>query len=568
MTLRLTIALMLAATPAVAQRTLVIQRFDAQITVNTDRSIEVTETITARFTGEWNGIFRVIPVEYHTPQGFNWTLKLELHSVTDGQGHPLEVETIRERHYRKFKIWVPGAENATRTVVIKYRASNALRFFEEHDELYWNVTGDEWAIPIEAASATIMLPQAATGIRAIAFNGVYGSQARDADVTVDGSTIRIAMPHQLDFREGLTAVVGWDKGLIPEPTSTEEAMGFLASNWPMALPIPVFFLMLWLWRRYGKDPEPRPVPVQYQPPPGLSPAEAGTLVDNTADMRDITATLVDLAVRGHIRIEEREVSKLFGLLKDEEFVFVKLTPPAGADALAPHEERVMNGVFAGGLTTVELSDLQNEFYKALPEIKSDIFDALIGHGFYRARPDKVQGAWVGGGIAAGAVIAIVGGAVAARAFNMTPVPFLVAGVMTAIIVVGFGIFMPARTVTGARTRELLLGFEEFLRRVESDRFEQIRTPQMFERFLPFAMALGVEKQWAKAFKDIALEPPQWYAGTHMSVFNASLLTNRLSTLSEQAATTMASSPRSSGGSGFSGGGFSGGGGGGGGGGGF
>ncbi|MEE8476733.1 MAG: DUF2207 domain-containing protein, partial [Gemmatimonadales bacterium] len=409
---------------------------------------------------------------------------------------------------------------------------------------------------------------AATGVRAIAINGVYGSQARDADVIIDGSTIRLAMPHQLDFGEGLTAVVGWDKGLIPEPTSSGKAIGFLASNWPMGIPVPVFFFMLWLWRRYGKDPAPRPVPVQYQPPPGLSPAEAGTLVDNTADMRDITATLVDLAVRGHIRIEEREVSKLFGLLKDEEFVFVRTTPPEGAKQLARHEQRVMKGIFTGGLTSVELSELQNEFYKTLPEIKRNIFDALIDHGFYRARPDRVQGAWVGGGIAAGAVIAIVGGAVAARAFNMTPVPFVVAGVLTAIIIVGFGIFMPARTVKGARTRELLQGFEEFLQRVESDRFEQIRTPEMFEKFLPFAMAFGVEKQWAKSFKDLYLEPPQWYAGTNMSAFNASLFTNRLSTLSDQAATTMASSPRSSGGSGFSGGGFSGGGGGGGGGGGF
>jgi len=361
--------------------------------------------------------------------------------------------------------------------------------------------------------------------------------------------------------------VGWDKGLIPEPTSSDKAIGFLASNWPMAFPIPIFFLMLWLWRRYGKDPEPRPVPVQYEPPPGLTPAEAGTLIDNSANMRDITATLVDLAVHGHIRIEEREVPKLFGLLKDEEFVFVRETPPADAEALAPHEQRVLDGVFASGLPAVELSELENEFYTSLPGIKSRIFDALIGHGFYRSHPSRVQGAWIGGGIVTGILIAVFGGAALAPGLNMTPLPFVVAGVLTAITVVGFGIFMPARTVKGARTLELLQGFEEFLQRVESDRFEQIRTPEMFEKYLPFAMAFGVEKQWAKAFADIYLEPPQWYAGTNMSAFNASLFTNRMSTLSEQAGTTMASAPRSSGGSGFSGG-SSGGGGGGGGGGGF
>lgn len=564
--IRLALALSLVAGPLAAQKSLVIERFDARIVVNLDRTIEVTETIRPRFTGQWNGIFRMIPVEYHTPQGFNWSLKLELLSVTDGDGRELDVESSRERHYRKYKIWVPGAEDATRTIVIKYRATNALRFFDEHDELYWNVTGDEWEIPIESASAVIELPPAATGIRAIAFNGVYGSQARDADVAIDGTTIRVAMPHQLDFREGLTAVVGWDKGLIAEPTTSEKAAGFLASNWPLGIPVPVFFIMLFLWRRIGKDPAPRPVPVQYEPPEGITPAEGGTLIDNSADMRDITATLIDLAVRGYLRIEEREVPKLFGLLKDEEFFFIKLDAPDEARTLALHETRVLSGVFDGE-TEVKLSDLQNEFYKNLPGIKRALFDALIYRGYYRARPDKVRGVWVGGGIAVGAILAVIGGAALAPGLDMTPLPFLVAGFLSAVIVVGFGIFMPARTVSGARTSELLKGFEEFLQRVESDRFEQIRTPEMFEQYLPFAMAFGVEKQWAKAFADLYLEPPQWYAGGDMTRFNPAVFTNRMSTLSAQAGTTMSSAPRSSGGSGFSGG-SSGGGGGGGGGGGF
>ena len=564
----------LTAAPLAAQRSLVIQRFDARITVNTDRTIDVTETIVPRFTGSWNGIFRMIPVKYRTPQGFDWSLKLELVSVTDGAGNPLKVEVSRERHYRKFKIWVPGARDTTRIVVLRYRATNALRFFEEHDELYWNVTGDEWEVPIESAGATITLPAAATGVRAIAFNGVYGSQARDAEVAVDGSTVRLTMPHRLEFREGLTAVVGWDKGLIPEPTSTEKAAGFLASNWPLAIPIPVFFLMFWLWRRHGKDPEPHPVAVQYDPPPGLTPALAGTLIDNRADMRDITATLVDLAVHGHMRIEEREVSKLFGLLTDQEFVFVRLAPPGDAEepgeppaALTPHERLVLDGVFAGGVSTVKLSDLENEFYQSLPGIKRAIFDGLLARGFYRARPDRVRTAWVSGGIGAGVAIGVLASGAVAPLLSMSPLPFIVAGVLTALIVVGFGIFMPARTLTGARTRELLLGFEEFLRRVESDHFDQIRTPEMFERYLPFAMAFGVEKQWARAFADLYLEPPTWYAGANVAGFNAAVFTSRMSALTTQAGTTMSSSPRSSGGSGFSGG-SSGGGGGGGGGGGF
>ena len=112
------------------------------------------------------------------------------------------MEQQRERHYLKFKLWVPGAEDATRTVVFHYRAVNGLRFFEDHDELYWNLTGDEWDVPIEAVTARIDLPPAASGVRAIAFNGAYGSTAQESDVAIEGHTVRVTMPHPLGFHEG------------------------------------------------------------------------------------------------------------------------------------------------------------------------------------------------------------------------------------------------------------------------------------------------------------------------------------------------------------------------------
>jgi len=166
---------LLVAVPAAAERTLVIERFDAIIDVDSDGSIAVEETIVPRFTGSWNGIFRTIPVEYRTPQGLNYTLRLAVESVTDDSGQKLKYESSRERHYRKLKIWVPGATDATRTVKLRYRVSNGLRFFDEHDELYWNVTGDEWEVPIESASALVRLPSGVSGVRATAFRGAYGS---------------------------------------------------------------------------------------------------------------------------------------------------------------------------------------------------------------------------------------------------------------------------------------------------------------------------------------------------------------------------------------------------------
>ena len=568
MTARTVLALLLGlAAPAAAQRSLEIERFDSRITVNPDGTLDVLEAIRAKFTGSWNGIYRKVPVEYRTDQGFKWTVRLELVSATDGEGQPLRTETSREGHFVQYKMWIPGAVDAVKSLVLRYRVRGALRFFEDHDELYWNVTGDEWDVALGEVSAAIELPAAATGLRATAFNGVYGSTSREADVAMEGTVVRITMPRKLEFREGLTAVVGWDKGLVPEPTRADKVTGFLGANWPLALPIPVLLGMLFLWSRRGRDPHQLPIAVQYEPPPGLTPAEAGTLTDESADMRDITATIVDLAVRGHLRIEEREESKLFGLVKDREFVFHRTDPKPPDRPLMTYESEVLDGIFEDGAREVELSDLQNEFYKHLGGIKSGIMDRLVQQGLYARRPDHVRGRWIGLGVALGLLVAMGGGALASE-IGLAPVSLVIAGIAIGLIVIVIGYHMPARTVAGARTLEKVLGFGEFLERVDKERFERVvKTPEMFERYLPYAMAFGVEKKWAAAFRDIYLEPPTWYAGTSMHGFNASLFSSRLSAMSTQAGSTMSSSPRSSSGSGFSGG-SSGGGGGGGGGGGF
>ncbi|HET9275529.1 MAG TPA: DUF2207 domain-containing protein, partial [Gemmatimonadales bacterium] len=543
-------------------------RFHAAIRVTPEGVLDITESITARFTGSWNGIYRSIPIKYRTPQGFNWSVDLDLVSATGEDGAALRTETSRERHYLKYKIWVPGAVDASRTVVLRYRVTNGLRFFEEHDELYWNITGDEWEVPIEAASATIALPAAAEGVRATAFNGPYGSTARDATIEIEGSTVRVAMPHRLEFREGLTAVVGWNKGLVAEPTATDRAAGFLANNWPLAIPIPVFFLAFARWKRRGRDPERRPIVVQYEPPPGLTPAELGTLIDHSADMRDVTATMVDLAVRGFLRIEERDDRKLFGLISDREYVLHRLKPPAEWNGLAPHEQRVLEGIFEGQKASRKLSDMEDEFYSCLPGIRDGVFDRLTERGYYHARPDKVRARWIVLAIAFGLAVAAAGSMFGGR-FSLSPVPFIAAAVLSAGIILCFGLVMPARSESGARALEKARGFEEFLTRVEDERYKRmITSPELFDRYLPFAMAFGVEKKWARAFEDIYREPPTWYAGTGPATsFNVSHFSSRLADFSGKAGSTMSSSPRSSGGSGFSGG-SSGGGGGGGGGGGF
>lgn len=560
-----------------ADRSLAIERFDATLQVEEDGWLEVRERIEVAFRGSWNGIFRDIPVEYRTPQGFSYGLFLDDVAVRDGDGRPLEYESSREGRYRRLKIRVPGARDATRTVQVTYRVPNALRFQEEYDELYWNVTGDEWQMPIRRASAVVLLPPGVENIRTASWTGGYGSSedATEVEDTERGFYFETTEP--LDYREGLTVAVAWEPGVVERPGALARARFFLRSNWPFLFPLLSLLLMWrWWWHR-GRDPERRSVAPQYEPPRGLRPAEAGTLVDNRPDLQDITAVLVDLAVRGWHRIEETGGDGMLARLVDgRDYLLTPLRPRSAWSELEPHERRVLEGVFSGTggdadlPEPVELSELKNEFYSEIPGIRTAIFDALVSRGFYERRPDKVQQWWMGaGGLLMG--LGAAGGIFVAEAFTLSPLTGVLAGVLTGLPVLAFGIFMPARTVRGTRALEEVLGFEEFLERVESDRFRRmIQGPEMFEAYLPYAMAFGVADRWARAFEDLYTEPPDWYRGRWDGPFHALYLTDSLSGMSTTAASTMSSAPRSSGGSGFSGGGggFSGGGFGGGGGGGW
>jgi len=556
------LALFLAAALPAFARQLVIQEFSAEIMVQENGVLDVTETISPRFIGAWNGIYRTIPVEYVTPQGFNYELLLDVLSVADASGARLKYESGRERHYFKLKIYVPGAQDAMRTVVIHYRVYDGLKFFEDHDELYWNITGDEWEVPIQAASAKIFLPQGVTGVRATTFTGAYGSREQDAEAEISGPLVELRLRRSLGFRQGLTAVVGWDKGFVHEPTVADKLYLFVRSNWPLVLPLLVFGVMFWLWYTRGRDPRLRPIAAQYAPPEELTPGEAGTLVDNQAAMRDVTATLVDLAVRGFLLIEEKKKEHMMGLWSDKEYVFHLRKKREEWTGLKPHEVELLDGVFSAGTDeSVELSELQNKFYKNIPLIRERIFESLVKKGYYLHRPDKVRQAYLIAALVIGILSVAFGGALSG-ALGMAPLPFILAGIASAAIIFGFGWFMPARTLSGARTLEGVLGFEDFLSHVEEDRFERtIKTPQMFEKFLPFAMALGVEKKWVTAFQKIYTQPPEWYRGSTVGPnFYAMGFVHDLDAMSTRAGSVMASAPRSTGGSGFGGGGgFSGGG---------
>ena len=564
----LSMALFSTAWDAGAQeRTLVIESFDVTVQVAESGRIDVLESIRFRFSGSWNGVYRLIPVNYSTPQGFNYKLFLDVESITDESGRRLEYKDTRERHYRKLKVWVPGAQNTVRTIHFRYSVPNALRFFdsedddfaEGHDELYWNVTGDEWEIPIERASARVELPPGVTGLQARAFTGAFRSTARNASIDEIEYGFYFETSESLGRREGLTIAVAWSPGVVTRPSAITRAYLFLRSNLIFLLPIVSLTVMWRLWLNKGRDPARRSIAPQYEPPQGLTPAEIGTLIDNRPDMRDITASMVDLAVRGFMRIEEREKQGFASIFGGNDYTFVMLKGRDEWSELQSHERTLLSGFFDNGQRTeVKLGDLENEFYKDVSRMKDDLYGRLVELGLYARRPDKVMAVYAAAGVVV--LVLSVGGAriladqVAVPVFSMT-----IAGILTALPVFAFGFVMPARTLKGARELEHVLGFQEFLDRVESDHFKRmVDSPQMFERYLPYAMALGVEKRWAKAFDDIYREPPDWYRGSPGMHFRPTIFVTNLGTMSSQVGSAMASQPRSSGGGGFSGGGGGGG----------
>jgi uncharacterized protein (TIGR04222 family) len=380
--------------------------------------------------------------------------------------------------------------------------------------------------------------------------------------------VSIASARPLEPLEGLTIAVAWPPGHIEFPGAAARLGRFFADNWILLAPLIVLGALWRRYRRIGMDPRaPASVMVRYEPPPGVTAGEIGTLVDERVDLRDITATLVDLAVRGYltIRIEKREI--LLGLTHQEETVFAR-TEKDAAD-LEPHEVILLSALFESG-KEVDTSDLRQKFYVHLPGIRKALYSGLVEKGHFSSHPDSVRSRYIALGFLVGIVVFGIGLLSLIKGGGILPhglaVP-IVAAVASAVLCFVFARSMPRRTARGVRLRSWARGFQEFVNRVEKDKLEADEARNVFETLLPYAMALGVAERWAKRFEGLYDTPPSWFVGaTRGSAFSTSAFNSTLASAMGRTGSSMISSPRGSGSSGVGGGGSSGGGGGGGGGG--
>ncbi len=567
-----------------------ITSFHSSYTVNRDRTIEVVERIEVDFGAlQRHGIYREIPVRYRKVvragvpvDAGKVSTGLDVEQVTDGEGHELTTKIERGDRVR---IRIGDADRLVtgkQSYVLRYRLSSGLGFFEDHDELYWQVTGTEWPVPILKASATVIVesPSAAEhpdGWSAWCYAGWAESSSSDrCTATVTGTGRYQFESGRLEPGEGLTLVAAFPKGVIPAPTRADEIAALIATWWPAVLPVVALLAMLHLWWTRGREPSAGSIVPVWRRPEGIPPGAAGALVDQSADMDDVVATLLDLAVRGFIRIREVPLAGLSGMAEGHPFIAKALrtlglsntdwslertekeTAPGD---LSAYEMDVLNGVFEGNATR-RMSELHNEFYTHLPSIRKGMYDFLVEQRLFRRSPQSVRTAYSVAGM-----VLLIGGVASGVALSNV---VLAAGVALAgIIVLAFRSAMPAMTLDGARRWREIKGLEEYIRRAEKKELELSQAPEkttnLFEALLPYAVALDVSDIWVAQFAGVlASSPPTWYVGSTPGSFNAHHFQSGISDFRGAATRTMGSAPGSSSGSG--GGGSVGGGGGGGGGG--
>lgn len=550
--------LSLSASPAFAQY-FTIERFHSDILIREDSSFIVRETIEVTFHQSRRGIYREIPFRYRDEFGRTIATPTAVLSVADASGKPRIYRVSRTGPLVRIRIGDPKRfVSGHQTYVVTYKVENAVLFLEDHDELYWNVTGNDWKAPIRSASAEVHLSGTgkSQGLWLVGYTGHYGSKEEAGrEAYENGAKFFARRP--LVAGEGLTIVFGWDQGLVSPPPSWKKFLWKinLGENWVFSLPIFSLIFMVVLWRRKGRDPKVKAaVTVVYAPPVfesrPLTPSEAGTLLDEKLDPRDITSGIVGLAVKGYLQIEE---VKKEGLIFDRSDTYLKKMKEVDEE-LSPFEMELMKSLFSFSPARVSLSSLQNKFYKNLDRLKRTLYGELVRKKYFIMSPEKVRKVYLTTGI----LCILAGGFLLAFFFPFSMGKGFIASALTGLPILLIGRHMPAKTRAGAMAYTEVLGFQEFMNRAEKDRLERMGDQNLFTRFLPYAIALDVVDNWARAFEGIYQASPGWYVSPGgFKTFHPPSFTRSMNTLTSNLGSAMFSAPRGSGGGG-SGGGFGGG----------
>lgn len=605
-----------------------ILNFHSRIVVHPDATMTVTETITVNCLRQEikRGIIREFPTMYRDRYGNTVKVGFEVREVLrDGspESYHLQAAANGQKIYlgKKDLYLQPGVY----TYTITYDTDRQLGYFQDFDELYWNVTGNGWTFPIDRAEAVVVLPGGASILQHAAYTGPYGAKGQDFRVSYDPSgNIVFTTTRGLAAREGLTIAVAWPKGLVRTPSTPEKTAYFLKDN------LNLFVGLIWLaivlgyylvaWNRVGRDPQAGTIIPLFEPPKGFSPAATRFLMRMGFDNKVFAAALVDMAVKGALSIEENNgdytlrkknsdtaplfsgerqlAARLFSTLRDavdmknENHSLIRGAREALKDTLNrelnkiyffTNSQYLIPGVI---LTVLALGSI----ILAAPSKAESGFGSLwlsiwsvgcyaLGLQVYRGW-QGTGGSWLKAFRALGFTLfslPFFAGLIAGTFFFAQSVSYSAALVFISIGLANAVFFhlLKAPTLRGRQVMDQIEGFKMYLSVAEKERLEILhppeKTPELFEKYLPYALALDVENEWSEQFAEVLARAqvdgqpysPTWYHGRSWDGFRASRFADSLGGAFAGAIASASSPPGSSSGSG--GGGSSGGGGGGGGG---
>ena len=560
-----------------------IDRFSTRLDVNRDGIITVSESIAVDFgTESKRGIFRIIPYSYRR-EGSSYNVNINVLSVTDANDQAWKYQASYsggdiEIRIGDANVFISGPQEYN----ITYTVHRAINFFEEHDEIYWNVNGVDWPVEVRHAECFVTLPEEVdlAEVKTESYVGPYGS-------TENGPESVITEENQLHFEAGESLapfsnhsiVVGIPKGVFLEPippvqpapaatpssswgksrnlgsppgstsgptsysyprvtgsysTQPKRSNSFLRTvqeNSILLFPLLLLWLLWQALKRYGTDlGEPKSIVVQYQPPEGLTPAEVGAIIDERVDTRDVTASIFHLATRGYLSIKV-DPSGRWANSRDIRLVRSDKSP----DDLEKFEKVIYNGLFGTSkpLRAVYLSSLEEKYYEHLSLIQSMLYQRLAKNGYFDGNLNQARTNYGCLSVFIAIGLVMLGYWLSTLSlFNGTAL--FVAVVASIIIVPVMLLQMPRKTRKGRRAMEHIKGLEEYIARAELEEMDAETARGKFSELFPYALALGQANRWGEKFEGLFVEPPEWYenpAEGHLSPV-------RIATRMRQVGTTM------------------------------
>ncbi len=531
------LTLLIAPVAFAQEKSVTVERRDGNYTIATDGTVQVIETWRVRFSGgPFRFAFRSIPLN-RVQDIDGWGVSESGRTYRQASGEaPGTFTLLSENNERKITWYFDQTSDATRMFELRYTLHGALRIYPDGDQLFWKFIESDRAYTIEAARVLVTLPGSfrADQIR----NTTYLNAAEETETsrTLSATTVEFVggpFPSDTEWEIRTTFPHGVVTSTVSSWQAAEDARQARIPTLNLVTLVLAFLsglggsVGLYLfWYRRGRD-APTGVAQAYltAPPDGSPPAVVGTLIDETADMKDITATLVDLARRGYLNITERKGEHF---LAATEYIFVR--GETDLRELRPYERKLFDRLFGNSETECSLNSLQNSFYTMIPALQQDLYDEVLQAGYFPERPNDTRNRYTTKAVIA--LLLSIGLLVASVTVLSDELPLLPLLAFTLLVLSIAGMIvsrsMPRKTAAGVEAAAKWAGFKRYLSDIE--RYSEIATARdLFDRYLPYAIMFGIEKEWTNKFSAVDTPAPFWYYPYGSRPYHSYHNDNRVST---------------------------------------